>query len=228
MIHIEWRGQVDYGQAWAYQKELVAARKENPDLPDTLLLLEHPPTYTCGRRTDKHNLLLSDAELAAAGITVYDVDRGGDITYHGPGQLVAYPIFNLKRLTGTVLGSVRPYVRQLEQVIIDAIAPFGLTGWRYEGYTGVWLGERADPRKVAAIGVHINSKGITSHGFALNVNPNLAHFQGIIPCGIADHGVASMVEELSRPLTIHDLLESVAQSFATVFNQPITEIMNCD
>jgi len=228
MIHSEWLGQIDYGRAWVYQKKLVAARNSDPALPDQLLLLEHPPTYTCGRRTNKNNLLLSDTELAAAGITVYDVDRGGDITYHGPGQLVAYPIFNLMRLNGMVLGSVRPYVGQLEEVIINTLTPFGLHGWRYDGYTGVWLGERDNPQKVAAIGVHINSNGITSHGFALNVNPNLTHFQGIVPCGIAHHGVTSMVQELQRPITVYDLLEPVTQAFATVFEQPVAALINCE
>jgi len=225
MITASWIGQIDYDAAWDRQKEMVTARVDSPDLLDEVLLLEHPPTYTLGRSGKLDHLLLSETELDAAGFTVRWVDRGGDITYHGPGQLVGYPILNLKRLfhlQGFDKPDLHRYLRNLEEVIIVALAEFGITGWRYDGYTGVWVDRPDGPRKIAAIGVRVNVKGISSHGFALNVNPDMSHFGHIIPCGISEHGVVSMAEMVERPLTPPDLLPPITKAFAQVFETEVT------
>lgn len=220
MILATWLGQIDYDAAWDLQKEMVAARVEVAELADELLLLEHPPTYTLGRSGKLDHLLLDEGSLAAQGFTVRWVDRGGDITYHGPGQLVGYPILNLQRLF-QLQGFDKPdfhrYLRNLEEMIIVALAGFGIQGWRYDGYTGVWVDRPDGPRKIAAIGVRVNAKGISSHGFALNVNPDMSHFGHIVPCGISEHGVVSMAEILARPLTLIDLLQPITEAFAQVF-----------
>ncbi|MBE2221958.1 MAG: lipoyl(octanoyl) transferase LipB [Anaerolineae bacterium] len=216
----KWLGQIAYTTAWDLQKEMVTARMEDPDLIDELLLLEHPPTYTLGRSGKLDHLLLSEAEWEMQGFTVHWVDRGGDITYHGPRQLVGYPIMNLKRLFN-VQGFEKPdlhrYLRNLEEVIIQTLAAFAIVGWRYDGYTGVWVDRPDGPRKIAAIGVRVNVKGISSHGFALNVSPDMSHFANIVPCGISEHGVVSMAEIVERPLTTIDLLQPLTEAFATVF-----------
>ncbi len=219
-IDVQWAGQMEYDTAWEWQKSLVAARAADPDLPDTLLLLEHPPTYTLGRRGTLDHLLLSQAELDAAGFSLRWVDRGGDITYHGPGQLVGYPILNLKRLfarRGFARPDLHQYLRGVEEVIIQALATFGITGWRYEGYTGVWVDGRTGPEKIAAIGIKVSGSGISSHGFALNVNPNLAHFEHIIPCGIREHGVTSMSQLRAQPFTTTDLIQPITDAFCGIF-----------
>lgn len=218
-VEVQWLGQVEYAQAWDLQKELVAARNSERD-DDRFLLLEHPPVYTLGRRGRVENLLLDDEARRREGITVHWVDRGGDITYHGPGQLVGYPILDLKRLY-RARGFARPdlhlYLREIEETLIQALETFGIRGRRYEGYTGVWVDEEDGPRKIAAIGVKVSSKGISSHGFALNVSPNLGHFEGIVPCGIEEHGVTSMAKMMKRPIAIGDVLSPVVAAFASVF-----------
>lgn len=218
-VEVQWLGQVEYAQAWDLQKELVAARNSERD-DDRFLLLEHPPVYTLGRRGRDENLLLDDEARRREGITVHWVDRGGDITYHGPGQLVGYPILDLKRLY-RARGFARPdlhlYLREIEETLIQALETFGIRGRRYEGYTGVWVDEEDGPRKIAAIGVKVSSKGISSHGFALNVSPNLGHFEGIVPCGIEEHGVTSMAKMMKRPIAIGDVLSPVVAAFAGVF-----------
>lgn len=231
-IDVQWVGRIDYDAAWEWQKSLVAtaaAGAADPNLPDTLLLLEHSPTYTLGRRGSLDHLLLSQAELDAAGFTLRWVDRGGDITYHGPGQLVGYPILNLKRLfarRGLSRPDLHQYLRDVEEVIIRALAAFDIYGWRYEGYTGVWVVGPAGPEKIAAIGIKVSGSGISSHGFALNVNPDLAHFEHIIPCGIREHGVTSMAAVLAQPLTTTDLIQPITDAFCDVFEvQPEQEIM---
>jgi len=225
MITANWLGQIAYDAAWDRQKEMVAARLETPELADEILLLEHPPTYTLGRSGKLDHLLLDEAALDAQGFTVRWVDRGGDITYHGPGQLVGYPILNLQRLFA-LQGFDKPdfhrYLRNLEEMIIVALADFGVTGWRYDGYTGVWVDCPDGPRKIAAIGVRVNAKGISSHGFALNVNPDMSHFGHIVPCGISEHGVVSLAEMVKRPLTPIDLLQPIANAFAQVFQTEVT------
>ncbi|MFK7805975.1 MAG: lipoyl(octanoyl) transferase LipB [Anaerolineae bacterium] len=219
MIISEWLGQSDYLETWDKQKALVAEHRSDPDTPDKLLFVEHPPTYTLGSSGKKENLLIGEAQLAAEGISVFKVNRGGDITYHGPGQFVAYPIFNLRRRSkaqGYQKFSLHTFVRDLEEVIIQAIAEFGLKGWRYPGYTGVWIGSDSDPRKIAAIGINV-SRGISSHGFALNVHPKMAHFGHIVPCGIQEHGVTSMSQELGQALELTQLIAPMTLAFQQVY-----------
>ncbi len=223
MIISEWLGQPDYLETWDKQKALVAVHRSDPDTPDRLLFVEHPPTYTLGSSGKQEHLLIDDAQLAAEGISVFKVNRGGDITYHGPGQFVAYPIFNLRRRSkaqGYEKFSVHTFVRDLEEVIIQAIGQFGLNGWRYPGYTGVWGGPESDPRKIAAIGINV-SRGISSHGFALNVNPNMAHFGHIVPCGIEEHGVTSMSQELGQVLSLADLVAPITLAFQQVYKDNV-------
>lgn len=222
-VVVHWLSRLGYGEAWERQKALVANLSQCPEQYGDLLLLEHPPTYTLGRNGHRENLLLNEAELEAQGITFYHVDRGGDITYHGPGQLVGYPILNLKQVYKHYgLGFVRRYVDDLEAMLIQALARFGLEGQRFDNHRGVWLETAQGLAKVAAIGVRISGGGISSHGFALNVAPNMAHFRGIIPCGITDHGVTSMAEQLGHPVTIEEVLPEVAAAFHHTFHVPIT------
>lgn len=223
-IDVAWAGQVDYLAAWEQQKALVAERLVNPDLTNKLLLLEHPPTYTLGRNGRLENLLLAEDELNERGIAFYQVDRGGDITYHGPGQLVGYPILSLKRVYDQPgLGMVQRYVNDLEEVLIQALAQFGIAAQRFAGHRGVWVETAVGLNKIAAIGVRIQRGGITSHGFALNVDPDLAYFDNIIPCGIQDHGVVSMAQLLQEPITVADVLPHIITAFSTIFQVQIHE-----
>jgi lipoyl(octanoyl) transferase len=191
---------MDYGGALELQRELVAARQQG-GITDQLLLLEHPHTITLGRNGRMENLLASDAALASAGISFYPINRGGDVTYHGPGQLVGYPILDLREWKR----DVGAYVRGIEQAIIDTLADYGISAGRIAGLTGVWV----DERKIAAIGVHIG-RWVTSHGFALNVSTDLSYFQYIVPCGLskpvtsmAQLGVRTGIAEASRALAAH-------------------------
>ncbi len=213
----EFLGRVDYGAAWELQKTLVAERMSDPALPHRLLLLEHPHTYTLGRSANESNLLLDEAGLAARGITVYHVDRGGDITYHGPGQLVGYPILYLEPLYGRGIGRIRAYVSDLEEILINTLAAFGISAGRFAGFRGVWVDGPAGLNKIAAIGVYVNNSGISSHGFALNVHTDLSYFQGIVPCGIDDHGVTSMSAELGRAVTFDEVMPNLIEQFGRVF-----------
>lgn len=226
MIEAAWHGQVEYLTALTQQKDQVSRKKADQSLPDHLMLLEHPPTYTLGSSGKEEHLLLTNAELREEGIVCHKINRGGDITYHGPGQLVGYPILDLKRLyamRGVDQVRLHGYVRDLEEVIIQALALFEIEGWRYPGYTGVWVGDQGNhPRKIAAIGIHVSSRWISSHGFALNVNPNMTHFNHIIPCGIQEHGVTSMTEELDHPVPVTDLIGPIIESFQNVFNVEIS------
>ena len=217
-VEVTWAGCLDYGLAWEKQRAVVAELSHCPERIGDLLLLEHPPTYTLGRNGHSENLLLDETALKEQGIAFYHVDRGGDITYHGPGQLVGYPILNLKQLYATSsLGMVRRYVQDLEEMIIQAIAQFGLVGQRYENHRGVWIETPAGFAKIAAIGVRISSGGISSHGFALNVAPNMNHFNGIVPCGLQDYAVTSMAELLKRPISVEELLSPIITAFGRVF-----------
>ena len=221
MLNIEWAGRLDYERAWDWQKKLVAERDLSPELDDKLLLLEHPPTYTLGRHGRLENLLLDQSTLDELGFSVHRVDRGGDITYHGPGQLVGYPILNLKRLYGAGIGRIRQYVSNLEDMLIQVLEYYAITGERFEGHRGVWVTTEQGMKKVAAIGIHVTARGISSHGFALNVNPDLNHFSGIIPCGIQDFGVTSMVEILGTPLQVTDVYPHVIDAFNRVMSLEI-------
>jgi lipoyl(octanoyl) transferase len=200
-------GLVEYGEAFRLQRAIASAR-ETDNLTDTLITLEHPPVLTLGRRANQSNIIVPEMLLRAEGVSVYKSSRGGDVTYHGPGQLVGYPIFALRALG---LGA-SDYVHSLERAIIDLLAHYGLQGRQDPHYIGVWVGEE----KVAAIGVAI-SGGISTHGFALNVDPNMAHFRLINPCGITDKGVASLSRLLGRPLSVSEVCPIMVESIGRVF-----------
>lgn len=178
--------EVDYEVALCWQKEFVEKRKRG-EIEDSLFLLEHPPIYTMGSDQKWEHLLYPPDELKKQGFGIYRCNRGGDITYHGPGQLVAYPIIHLKEAKLTPIG----YVRLLEQIVCDVLSFYKIKGQRKEGYPGVWI----QNRKICAIGIGV-SRGVTFHGLALNVRPDLTHFQNIIPCGLVQFGVTSIAEEL--------------------------------
>ena len=203
-------GLVEYEEAWAEQRRLVDACRD--DGRCHLLLLEHPPTYTLGARGRQEHLLLAEEALAELGAAVHRVDRGGDVTFHGPGQLVGYPILDLRRWRQGPLW----YVRSLEAMLIDALSAFDIAAVRVTGRTGVWVGEA----KIAAIGVRV-SRGVTSHGFALNVDPDLNYFSHIIPCGLPDAAVTSMVEVLERQgrqaPEMEAVMDAVVAAFARTF-----------
>ena len=217
LIHL---GLTDYETAWDIQRRLAEARAAG-QIADTLLLLEHPHTYTLGRAAHIEHLLMSEAERARRGVKVIHVDRGGDITYHGPGQLVAYPIRYLGQPDPTgrlVKADYVGYIRSLEEVLIRTLAPFGLQGYRVEGYTGVWVEGPSGPEKIAAIGVRVNARGISTHGAALNVTTDLTYFRGIIPCGISDRAVTSMQALLGeRTPPMREVIASFEAAFAGVF-----------
>ncbi len=210
-------GQVSYREAWALQDRLVQQRSQQPGTPDRLLLLEHPHTYTLGTSGHDRNLLLTEAELAERGIEVHHIDRGGDITYHGPGQLVVYPILQFPRGEEGLRTYVTDYVRGLEQVVIDTLSDFGIVGRPVPGLPGVWVQSPAGEQKVCALGVRINVKAVTKHGFALNINTDLAYFKGIIPCGIQDKGVTSMARLLGQPVDEDRVRARVIAHFGTMF-----------
>lgn len=205
---VRWLGRTDYTSARRLQESLAVERAEGR-IDDTLLLLEHPHTITLGRRAKVQNLLFSAAQLEGEGITVYRTDRGGDVTYHGPGQLVGYPVVDIRRRAGLVGG----YLRDLERMLILAIAEFGLTAHTIAGFTGVWI----DEEKVAAIGIKINHRGISGHGFALNVTTDLGYFAKIVPCGIRDKGVTSLEQALKRPVAMFEAVRRVSEAFSRVF-----------
>lgn len=199
-------GLVAYEEAWALQNRLADARRAGL-APDTLILLEHPHTYTIGRSGTRDHVYLSDSELSRRGIACLPVDRGGDVTYHGPGQLVGYPIIDLGQRPDVGL-----YLRNLEGCLIDVLADFEIAAGRLSGFTGVWIGDR----KIAAIGVKV-SQGITTHGFALNVSTDLSLFSHILPCGIPDKGVTSMAAELGRAPTTAEVEDAVVAHFSERF-----------
>jgi lipoyl(octanoyl) transferase len=197
-------GTVAYEEAWAVQRELHAARVADEG-PDTLLLLEHPPVYTAGKRTQPH-------ERPFDGTPVIDVDRGGKITWHGPGQLVGYPIVRLADPVDVVA-----HVRRLEAALIEVCDGLGLATERVEGRSGVWVraDDRGPDRKVAAIGVRV-SRGVTMHGFALNCDPDMSAFSNMIPCGIVDAGATSLSTELGRDVTVAEVIDPVEQAVREV------------
>lgn len=205
---IQWLGRMDYGKARNFQEALAVDRAEGR-IPDTLILLEHPHTITLGRRGKEANLLLPPQQLEKEGIAVCRTDRGGDVTYHGPGQLVGYPVVNVRDRAGRIGG----YLRDLERMLLLALADFGLVAKTIEGYTGVWVGNE----KIAAIGIKVNSRGISGHGFALNVATDLAYFDKIVPCGILDKGVTSLEQALKRPVSLLDAAQRVAEAFYQIF-----------
>jgi lipoate-protein ligase B len=203
-----WLGRVDYPAAWAWQKELYLGRLEN-ERDDALMLLEHPHTYTLGRRADESDVVYGEAERAAQGIGLYNVDRGGRATYHGPGQLVGYPILALGERYDDV-----NYLRSLEEVVIRTAADLGVEAHRDDEHTGVWVGNN----KIGAIGVKI-TRGITMHGFAFNVSTDLSMFGGIVPCGIQGRWVTSVQAETGRAPEVKDVGAIAANHLSEVFGR---------
>jgi len=209
-IEIREFGRVSYGEALELQTELVSLRRRG-EIPDQLLLLEHPHVITAGASSHRDHILLSAEELEARDIQFHSAGRGGDVTYHGPGQLVGYPILCLD----PDRRDLHRYLRDLEEVLIQTLGHFGIEATREEGFTGVW----ASGGKVAAIGVRVSSGWITSHGFALNVDPDLSFFSTIVPCGIHDRPVASMKDLLRRPILLQEVVPPLVRSFERVFSR---------
>jgi len=207
-------GRIAYGDALELQQRLVEQRRAG-EIPDTLLLLEHPHVITLGSGAHDENVLVSADERAARGIELYETGRGGDVTYHGPGQLVGYPILDLK----PDRQDLHRYLRDLEEMLIGVLGEFGVEGSRKEGLTGVWAGDR----KIAAIGVRVSSGWITSHGFALNVSTDLGMFGTIVPCGIRDHGVGSLSEETGRTVSLAEAEAAVVRQMGRVFGHVAAE-----
>ncbi len=201
-------GTVDYRDAWDLQRKLAAARRRDI-IPDILLMLEHPHTYTLGRRSKPEHVLLTRDELKRRKLPLYEVDRGGDVTYHGPGQLVGYPI--LKRSSARI--DYISYIRAVERALLEAARRLGVPGERKVGFSGVWVGDE----KLCAIGIKIDAYGITSHGFALNVNTDLSYFSHIVPCGISDKGVTSLQRELRRRVSMRRVMNAVVESLEETF-----------
>jgi lipoyl(octanoyl) transferase len=249
-------GTIDYGTGMRLQEQLVALRKEGR-IGDALLLLEHTPVITLGRNAHSQNILASPELLAQRGVEVFECNRGGDVTFHGPGQLVAYPILDLRGFhsqspTRSTMGVIE-FVRNLEEVLIRTCAEFGIPTKRIAGLTGVWTGEDAcrstegvakaassrssEPNtqqtsatteaKIAALGIHI-SRGVTSHGIALNVNTDLSFFDFIIPCGITSKPVTSIAQELRREVPMQDVVHGIARNFSQVFASQILWLDSLD
>ena len=237
VLQVRELGEVPYLDAWELQKRLAAERAADT-IPDTLLLLEHPHTYTFGRSGQRANLLWSEAECAARGIALHWVDRGGDITYHGPGQIVGYPILKLgtpdptnSRLPQTdYLG----YMRRLEEMLIRALLRHGLIAGQLSGITGVFVqpdvasrcphcppAARLAPSKIAQIGVKVDARGVSQHGFALNVAPDMAFFEGIIGCGLREHAPISMADLLSEPPDRAAVRAVIVEEFARVLEREV-------
>ena len=234
-------GLIDYERAWKLQDQ-YAAEIAQGKRPPTLLLLEHPHVYTFGRRGKQENLLWGESQLKEKGIAIHWVDRGGDVTYHGPGQLVGYPLLPLTP-TPLPLGEGRipqadyvGYVRNLEKTLIVALARLGIAAGQRSGLTGVWIQadvhsrcprckpeDRQKPAKVAAIGVKVDARGISRHGFALNVNPDMDYWEGIIACGLQDEPIVSLADLLEHPPSMEQVKQEVVTAFSEVFELEVTE-----
>jgi len=244
MIGYLYLGRVGYDDALRLQEEVAGLRYQGR-IENILLLLEHPPVLTLGRNARRANVLASDELLAARGVTLHEINRGGDVTYHGPGQLVGYPIFDLRSLRHAGGGRLGPvdFVRQIEEVLIRVCAAFGVRAGRIPGLTGVWCGVDAAPssspgtmpaegrgRKICAIGIHV-SRGITSHGFAFNVTTDLRDFGLINPCGITDRPVTSLERETAEPAHLPSLeaaAQQAARQFGAVFGEQIRALESLD
>lgn len=234
-------GLIRYGEALDLQHRVVAAKKAGKDIPDVLFLLEHPPVLTLGRNADESNIVTPMDTLAEMGFEVYHVERGGDVTYHGPGQLVGYPILNLRQVPRPK--DVGWFVWGIQEALIKTLKPYAIKGERIDNVIGVWVRDAEGPelddsfdrqtrealtetfaqfsdRKIAAIGARIE-EWISYHGFALNVNTNLRHFDLIVPCGLLDRGVTSMQYELNRPISMDDIKATVAQTFVDIFDREL-------
>lgn len=216
-----WRvdlGRRDFLETWDLQRRLVEMR-QNDVVPDVLLFVEHPPTYTLGRSGKREHLLVDPERLAALEADFVETDRGGDITFHGPGQVVGYPILDLRRWSA----DVHAYLRALEDVLILALGRFGIEAGRERGYTGVWH----PGGKLAAIGVRV-SRWVTSHGFALNVNPDLDYFSRIVPCGIVGRAVSSMESVLESPISPESVRDEISLAFGSVFARTMRTVAEAD
>jgi lipoyl(octanoyl) transferase len=245
MIQYIYLGRLEYAEALRLQAELVSLRQQER-IGNVLLLLEHPPVLTLGRNANRSNILASDELLARRGVTLHEINRGGDVTYHGPGQLIGYPIFDLRSLhnpaTGSRLGPV-DFVRLMEEALIRVCGDFGIPAGRICKLTGVWCGLAAENsghscaaapqsttqgRKIGAIGIHV-ARGVTSHGFAFNVTTDLRDFNLINPCGITDRPVTSLERELAMPADVPSLeaiAHQAARHFGQVFDQPAVTLEN--
>jgi lipoyl(octanoyl) transferase len=246
MIQYLYLGRVAYDEGLRLQAEIAGLLAEGR-VPNVLLLLEHPPVLTLGRNAHRSNILASDELLARRGVTLHEINRGGDVTYHGPGQLVGYPIFDLRTLRNPNGGRMGPvdFVRGMEEALIRLSGEFGVRAGRIAGLTGVWCAAgggaldessgaqtaAARPeRKIAAIGIHV-SRGITSHGFAFNVTTDLRDFELIVPCGIPDHSVTSLERELERPgelPALEAVAHQAARQFGVVFGQQVLAVDSLD
>ncbi|MCA9909445.1 MAG: lipoyl(octanoyl) transferase LipB [Anaerolineae bacterium] len=205
-----WRlGRVEYEDGQLLMDRMVAARKAGV-VPDSLFLLEHPHTITLGRRAQHHHVLLNEAASARLGVGIFETGRGGDVTYHGPGQVVGYPILDLK----PDRQDAHAYVRDLEEVMIRALGDFGIQAGRVPGLTGVWVGDE----KIAAIGVRVTTRTVTKHGFAINLNTDLSYFDGIIPCGIRDKGVTSLSRLQGTPVSMQAFSAALIAHFGQIFD----------
>jgi lipoyl(octanoyl) transferase len=230
-IHLLHLGRISYAEGLAVQQRAVAARKAGT-IGDVLLLLEHPPVLTLGRNSKRENVLASDEMLASRGVELHEINRGGDVTYHGPGQLVGYPIIDLRGdlpgKKGPHLGPV-DYVRLLEEVLVRTCGEFGVMAQRIPKRTGVWTigGGNIQEKKIAAIGVHV-SQGVTSHGFALNVTTDLRDFAWIVPCGIADREVTSLEVEAETAPTMQEAINATAKSFGKVFGRQMLGVASVE
>lgn len=229
-IHVQDLGCMEFGATWKVQEDLfnkaidlkIAARKgETTDLPDNhFLYVEHPHVFTLGKSGDEENLLLNEEELSKEGATYFKINRGGDITYHGPGQIVGYPILDLDQF----FTDIHKYLRYLEEAIIRMLSNWGIEAGRIDGLTGVWVGVgSANPRKIAAMGVKC-SRWVTMHGFALNANTDLRFFDMIVPCGISDKGVTSMQQEIGTAVDLSLVKKQLNKELALLFDaQMITD-----
>ena len=244
MIEVLDLGTIEYERAWKLQDEYAAEIAEGQRAP-TLLLLEHPHVYTFGRRGKQENLLWGESQLKEKGIAIHWVDRGGDVTYHGPGQLVGYPLIRLASIPSSQEVRDRGdgripqadyvgYVRKLEQTLIVALAHLGLAAGQRSGLTGVWIQadvhsrcprckpeDRRKPAKIAAIGVKVDARGISRHGFALNVNPDMAYLDGIIACGLQDEPIVSLADLFPEPPTMERVKQEVVAAFGEVFGYEV-------
>ena len=206
-------GTLPYAEALELQRAAARARITGEVPQDLLLLVEHPPVVTLGRSSKERHLVASKELLAGRGVELFEVERGGDVTFHGPGQLVGYPIVDLKRHKQ----DLHWYLRQVEEALIIALGELGVPGARSAGYTGVWTAHPGEPRKIASIGVHARD-WVTWHGFALNVNTDLTYFDLIVPCGIAGVDMTSVAREVSAPVDMARVRDAVARAFGSVFS----------
>ena len=234
-IQFEHLGLIDYKEAWDYQDKLFSSvldlkvqnRKASPEeqcaTPNYLLFCSHPHVYTLGKSGHEEHLLLNEEGLKAKGATYYKINRGGDITYHGPGQIVGYPILDLENF----FTDIHKYLRYLEEAVILTLAEYGVAAGRIEGLTGVWLDheQKLNPRKICAMGVKC-SRWVTMHGFAFNINADLDYFNNIVPCGISDKQVTSLAKELGHEVALEEVEEKLKKHLATLFEGTIIEATN--